>query len=212
MEASASEADWQQAVQQVAAAEQTRGTLPAHLARLVGILAAPRVDWRSVLRRFVQAVTRADYQWTRPSLTYLSHGLYLPGLRAEALGPIAVAIDTSGSIDGVLLTQFASELNAMVDEVQPERVHVVYCDAELQGEDVFERGDAITLRPKGGGGTNFAPVMVWADALDEPPVCLVYLTDLDGSHGEAPSMPVLWATPHQQPYPVPFGEVVSMAA
>lgn len=96
---------------------------------------------------------------------------------------------------------------------QPERVHVAYCDAAIQREDVFERGDAIVLKAKGGGGTDFAPVMTWVEQLPETPVCLVYLTDLYGSHGQQPSMPVLWATPNSTPaeYPVPYGEVVVMA-
>lgn len=208
-----SEAEWQQAVQQVAQAEKTRGTLPQNIARLVGLLGQPRVDWRSVLRRFIQEATRADYQWTRPNARMLAHGLYMPGLRSEAMGPMAVAIDTSGSIDRVLLNQFASELNAIADDVQPERVHVAYCDEAIQGEDVFERGEPIELQPRGGGGTDFAPVMDWVSQLDETPVCLVYLTDLYGSHGQQPEMPVLWACPNQIPsgYPVPFGEVVALS-
>lgn len=207
VDATMTEADWAHAVKQVAAAEKTRGTLPASIERLVGLAGQTRVDWRSMLRRFVQEAARSDYQWTRPNVRHLSQGLYMPGLRAEAMGPIAVAIDTSGSIDRVMLTQFSTELNAITDDVQPERVHVAYCDAQIQRVDTFERGDPIALKPKGGGGTAFEPVMEWADGLDEPPVCLVYLTDLYGSFGTAPNMPVLWATstPHAQ---VPYGEVV----
>lgn len=210
------EADWQQAVQQAAAAERTRGTLPGTLSRLIGLLAAPRVDWRSILRRFIQEASRADYRWTRPSTRYLSRGLYLPSLRSEALGPIAVAIDTSGSIDRVMLDQFASELTAIAEEAQPERVYVAYCDARIQRVDVFERGDPITLTPRGGGGTDFAPVMQWVDDLDDAPACLIYLTDLCGSHAaQPPGMPVLWATSTPEAhasYPVPYGEVVAIQA
>jgi predicted metal-dependent peptidase len=204
------EADWQQAVQQVAAAEKTRGTLPVNIERMVGLVSQARVDWRSVLRRFIQESSKADYQWTRPNSRHLSQGLYMPGLYSQAMGPMAVAIDTSGSIDQVLLSQFASELNAIADEVSPERVHVVYCDAEIQREDVFERGETVVLKPRGGGGTAFEPVMDWADALDETPVCLVYLTDLYGSFGTAPQMPVLWATPSRG-VDVPYGDVVTIA-
>jgi predicted metal-dependent peptidase len=39
-------------------------------------------------------------------------------------------------------------------------VHVVYCDAEIQGVDVFERGEPVAVSPKGFGGTDFRPVFV----------------------------------------------------
>ncbi len=209
-ELSVTEAEWTQAVQQVAQAEKARGTLPANIQRLLGMMGLPKVDWRSVLRRFIQEASKADYQWSRPNVRHLSLGLYMPGLRSEAMGPIALAVDTSGSIDRVLLDQFASEMNAVVDDVQPERVHVAYCDAAIQRVDTFERGELLTLKPKGGGGTDFTPVMDWANALDELPACLVYLTDLYGSFGSAPSMPVLWATPTHGTA-VPYGEVVTLS-
>ena len=204
------EADWQQSVQQVAAAEKARGTLPASLRRLVGDLAESRVDWRSVLARFVQTSIKADYRWSSPNTRYLAGGLYLPEMRTEAMGPMAVAIDTSGSIDGVLLQQFASELNAIIGQMQPERVHVAYCDAAIQHTDVFERGDLLELRPKGGGGTAFEPVMDWLGDLDDPVQCLVYLTDLEGSFGEAPEVPVLWATTSGYAT-APYGDVVRIS-
>lgn len=203
------EADWQQAVQQAATAAKSRGKLPASLDRFAKKAAAPKVDWRSVLHRFVQQAAKSDYSWRQPNPRYLAGGLYLPALRSEALGPMAVAIDTSGSIDEVTLGQFEAELRSVVDDVRPERVHVIYCDTKVHRVDTFERDDVIALKPVGGGGTAFAPALAAADALDEPPVCLVYLTDLMGSFPpQPPSMPVLWATTHLSA--VPFGEVVSL--
>lgn len=206
------EASWQQAVQAAAVAAKAMGNLPASLERFALQAMAPRVDWRSVLHRFVQQAAKADYSWTMPANRYVAQGLYLPCMRSEEVGPIAVAVDTSGSIDAVLLSQFAAELRSVADDVRPSKVHVIYCDAAVHTVDTFERDDMIELKPIGGGGTSFVPVMDWADAQDEPPVALIYLTDMDGSHREQPpGMPVLWATPscneRQQP---PYGEVVVM--
>lgn len=203
----ATETDWQLAVQQAAQAAHARGKLPEELSRLVKEAVAPRVDWRSVLRRFVQQLATADYSWSRPNARYLPMGLYLPSLRSEALGPIVVAVDTSGSIDRVLLDQFAGEIRAIADESKPERIVVMYCDAEIGRTDVFERGDPIELKPVGGGGTDFCPVFAAVEAMDETPACVVYLTDLDGSFPKrAPEVPTLWAS--TRPSAVPFGEVV----
>lgn len=205
------EADWRQAVQQAAAAAKGRGHLPASLARLAQQAAQPKVDWRSVLHRFVQQAAREDYSWRTPNPRYLPGGLYLPALRSETVGPIAVAVDTSGSIDAVLLAQFAAELRSVVDDVRPARVHVIWCDAKVHRVDTFERDDVIELKPVGGGGTSHVPVMNLVDAMEEPPVALICLTDLATAHRpEPPLMPVLWAATNPGAAPVPYGEVVAV--
>lgn len=206
------EATWQQAVEAAAVAAKACGNLPACLERFAAETRKPRVDWRSVLHRFVQQCAKADYTWTMPSTRYVPQGLYMPSMRSEEVGPIAVAVDTSGSIDSVLLAQFVAELQSVADDVKPVRVHVIYCDAEVHSVDTFERDEPVGISAKGGGGTSFAPVMDWADEQDEPPIALIYLTDMDGSHRkEPPSMPVLWCTPscneRQRP---PYGELVVM--
>lgn len=204
------ESDWQQAVQQAAVAAKARGNLPASLERFAKSVAQPRVDWRSVLRRFLQQSARADYAWARPNPRYLARGLYLPSLRSETMGPVAVAVDTSGSIDQVTLDQFFAEINAVAAELRPSSVTVIYCDARVGRIDRFESDDQIVPHPVGGGGTAFAPALDAAERLDETPVCLIYLTDLDGSHRAlAPEMPILWATTRDGGT-VPYGEVVSL--
>jgi predicted metal-dependent peptidase len=202
----AGEGDWDIAVQQAARAAQARGDLPAGLARFASDQARPRVDWRSALRRLVQQA-RADYSWRLPNARYVARGLYMPALRNEEMGPIAVAIDTSGSIDEALLAQFAAELQAAVDDASPARVHVLYCDARIHRVDTFERGETVEVNPAGGGGTDFRPVFDWLDTCEETPAALVYLTDLDGRFpSETPEIPTLWATTTD--YVAPFGETL----
>lgn len=203
----ATEAEWKAATQQAANAARQRGQLSASLARLASEQAKPRVDWRSVLRRFVSEITAADYSWTMPNRRFLSGGLYLPALHSHQLGTIVVAVDTSGSVDDVLLAQFAAELRAVCDEAQPARVHVMYCDSRVKGQETYERGDLIELKPIGGGGTDFVPVFVELEKLEEPPACLIYLTDMCGRFPKtAPEVPVLWASTGIDE--APFGEVV----
>jgi predicted metal-dependent peptidase len=172
-------------------------------------LRRPIVDWRSTLRRFFQETIAADYTWKRPNVRYLASGLFLPSLRSEACGSIVVAIDTSGSIDRVLLSQFESELRSIVSEVKPRTVHVIYCDYDVCGTAEFTPDDSIELVPHGGGGTRFAPVFEHVDQEALEPVALVYMTDLDGPMPDAPAYPVLWASTHAT-RTAPFGETVSL--
>lgn len=203
-----SEEEWKQAVRQ--AANMAQGSLPADVARVIKETTEPRVDWRSVLRRFIQEVSRSDYSWTRPNKRYIPGGLYLPALHNQEVGSMVIAVDTSGSIDDTLLRIFGAEVAGIVEEVQPRQVHVIYCDSRVQHIDVFERGEPVELQPHGGGGTNFIPVFEAMEKLDEPPTCLVYLTDLRGSFPQDDGgVETLWVAPKRYTqWQIPFGEVV----
>lgn len=206
----ATEAEWQEAVQQAAAVAKARGEFPAHLERFAKEASQPRVDWKSVLRRFVQQAASQDYVWNRPNRRYLARGFYMPSLYSETMGPIAIAVDTSGSIDQVTIDQFAAEVNSIVNEMRPSSTRVLYADAKVHRIDEFFRDDVVTLKPVGGGGTSHVPVMNAIDEMDEQPVCLICLTDLATMHRpEPPGMPVLWATTNLAE--VPYGEVVSIS-
>jgi predicted metal-dependent peptidase len=129
------------------------------------------------------------------------------------MGPLVVAIDTSGSVDDVLLGQCACEVNAIIDDVAPERVTILYADTHVRRADVYERGETVEVHHVGGGGTDFRPVFDYVAAdPDGPPAALVYLTDLDGDFPEhAPEYPVLWAAPYPRYVAgAPFGDVVDV--
>lgn len=200
-----SETEWQQSTEQAKNIAQAQGKLPGSLKRELDKLTETRVDWRSLLRRYVQEIVKADYSWSKPNPRYFASGLFLPALHSIACGRLVVAIDTSGSIDTVLLAQFASEVQAIAAELQPSSVDVMYCDTKVHRVDTFERNEPITMQAEGGGGTSFAPVF---DAIDESPACLIYFTDLYGSFPDvAPEYPVIWAVSSGKT-DVPFGDVV----
>jgi len=209
------EADWNVATLQAVQAAKAMGKLPAGLERLIDEIKNPRVDWRPILRRFVQEAARADYSWRMPSLRYLAAGLYLPALRSEQMPPVICAVDTSGSISQAELSRFAAELNSVIEEGKPERTHVVYCDAKVQREEVFEFGEPVEFRPAGGGGTDFRPVFEWAEAQGIEPACLIFFTDLCGTFPDrVPDYPVLWALASAysgswaSKATAPFGEII----
>lgn len=204
------ETDWTLAVEQAYQYAKGRGVLPSGAELLVQNMKKPVINWRAELRRLMQDRARSDYSWSRPNPRYTSMGLYLPDVRSEQLGEIVIALDTSGSTYH-RVEEFVAEVNDILTEVKPARVHVLHVDAAVHHVDVFERGDSITgeYNLHGGGGTAFEPAFEYADKLDEPPVCLLYLTDLWGSFPDVPpAYPVIWAaTTDVTP---PFGDVVPL--
>lgn len=204
----ASEQNWKVATMQAAQAAKAQGALPGEIARLVEELRRPAVDWREALRRFFQASSPTDYRWTPPNRRLIAQGLYLPGLKDEALADVAVAIDTSGSIGQAELDQFAAELNSILEEAKPQRLIVIYCDARVAHVDEYEPSDfPVTLTAHGGGGTDFAPPFRWLDAAGVVPACMVYLTDLYGPFPADPGFPVLWGSTTKDKA-APFGETL----
>jgi predicted metal-dependent peptidase len=155
----------------------------------------------------------ADYSYSRPSRRFIGSGLYLPSLRSDALGGLAIGFDTSGSMGPDECNQIAAEIQAIVDDLQPSFVEVVYCDYAVTHTERFERDDMLMLRPKGGGGTRFQPVFEHFAKSDERYCGMIFFTDMEGDlqECEEPPFPTIWAdigTSHPQE---PFGTRVRVA-
>ena len=158
---------------------------------------------------------------SRPSRRWLAlegdlrerEGVDLPfdrSTRFARTGRIALAVDTSGSIDKSLLKRFAAEVAAVLVQTEP-LLRLIVCDADVhQVLDFSGRGGAKLLRGfefKGGGGTDFRPAI--AEAAKWKPDLLIYLTDLEGDAGAEPAFPVLWAVPEGK-VAAPWGKVVEL--
>lgn len=191
------------------------GKLPAGVQRIIDELLMPRVDWRAVLRRFIDESSTRNFSWSVPNRRMIPFGIVTPGMVSDGVSHIVIAVDTSGSIDGPTLTAFAAEIRGAFEEGAVDKLSVVYCDADIASVEEFENGDALELHAAGGGGTRFSPVFEWVEENAPHTRLVIYLTDLYCSDfGEQPHCPVIWAhygsskefadlSPR-----VPFGETV----
>lgn len=205
------EREWRVAVQQAHNAAKMAGKCPAGVDRALESSEQATVDWREALRRCFSETLLVDYTWSRPNRRFIGSGLYLPGLKKESAGEVAIAVDCSGSIDDRTLSLFAAEVRSLVEESHPERVHVLYFDTKVQRADVFEFCEPLQLEPKGGGGTDFRPVFSHLETEGIEPHAIVFLTDLCGTFPEQePRWPVIWASTEQSQ--APFGATVYMGA
>lgn len=210
------EQTWKVAVTQATQHAKAMGvSMDYGLERIVEEALFPKVDWRMVLREFMDTAVRADYCWMHPNPRYIAQGIYLPGLNSKELGNIAVAIDTSGSVSESQLGQFSLEVSAMLEEFNTT-VDVIYVDRKVQGHETFTQADLpLELKLKGGGGTDFRPAFEMLEAKGITPCCLVYLTDLYCSRYPEipPEYPVLWVNTEGDDYQwkaPPFGETINM--
>jgi predicted metal-dependent peptidase len=198
----------------VAAAKMAKecGQGSALIDRVLDKVGAPHVRWQDVLRSMMTESAAADYSYLRPSRRFIGSGLYMPSLRSEALGGLAIGFDTSGSMGPQECQQIAAELQAIVDDLQPAFVEVVYCDYAVTHVERFERDELLSLNPKGGGGTRFKPVFDHFANSDERYAGMIFFTDMEGDLQECnePDMPVVWADIGYSHPREPFGTRVEV--
>lgn len=177
-------------------------------------LLQPKIDWREVLREFVQTTCAgSDYStWQRPSRRYIGAGYYMPSGISESIGEIVVAPDMSGSIGDTEIRAMLGEVKGIADTVHPEAVRILYWDTEVTQDERYETheldGMMRTTKPKGGGGTapDCVPQYMTKNAIAAQ--CAVVLTDgYVGSWGNW-SCPVLWVVVDNERACPPFGTTV----
>lgn len=185
-----------------------------------GELLEAQVDWREVLREFINSTcTGRDYStWKRPNRRYIGAGIYMPSGVSEQVGDIVIAPDTSGSTfaPGVL-PAFLSEAKAICDTVKPERAHIIYWDTKVCQAEVYERHELDNMinstKPKGGGGTTVEVVPAYMKEKNIKPQAVIVLTDgyLGGSWGQW-DCPVLWCVIDNKSAVPDCGKVVHISS
>ena len=163
-------------------------------------LLQPQVDWREVLREFIQNTCAGnDYStYARPNRRLMSQGIIMPSGISEQVGELVIAIDTSGSIGQRELTAFLSEVKGVCDTVKPDKLRLLYWGSSVVGDEAYDMHELDNLtkstKPMGGGGTDVNCVTQYmADEGIKPQACIV-LTDgyLYSGWGDW-TCPILWA-------------------
>jgi len=202
------EGEWKQRTAEALNQAKMQGSISAGLARKIEDALGQKIDVRALLLRFMVERSRADFNWSRPSTRYLGLGLYLPTLESISMGEVAIMVDTSGSVDAASLAYARAIVEDVISECSPSAVSVWYSDAKVCHVSRFEQGEPLIWEPKGGGGTDFRPVL---KAIEDEgtAVCVLCITDLYGSLPDtAPSIPTLWLCTTDQV--CPFGETIPL--
>jgi predicted metal-dependent peptidase len=167
--------------------------------RDLGELTEPQINWRDVLREFVQETCAGkDFStWKRPNRRFVGGGYYMPSGVSEKIGEIVVAVDTSGSIGPAELNAMLSEVKSVAMEVHPEAVRMLYWDTGICADERFEGPEVERLvestKPAGGGGTNVECVPNYMRKERINAQCAIIFTDgyLGGGWGQW-DCPTLW--------------------
>ena len=213
-----SETEWDNRIQTAATASEMKGcgNLPAGIERILRRLRKPLKDWRSLLNQYMVA-TPDDYGWSPPDYRTQDMDVFLPDLtdeRPNKLDNVVIWIDASGSMNDEEIMKVFSEAVGILDQFGGKvNGWLGFFDHDAYELNRFEEvSDLRSIRPRGGGGTNFtAPFVSMYEQLDGQNItCVVFMTDGEASW---PSMeqtrgvPIVWLftydNDHNRP---PFGQ------
>jgi predicted metal-dependent peptidase len=190
-----------QAIRQGLIAEQkVKGNGRSDLARALGELTTPKVDWREQMREFVKSVCagKDTSSWRRPNRRFIGSDIYLPTLVSERVNRLVVATDTSGSIGNAELNAAMAEFVGICDQVKPEHIDLLYWGSHVAGHETYDGADASNIvsstRPVGGGGTSPSCITAYLNEKRLDADCVVVFTDgeVGTDWGGTWPCPVLW--------------------
>jgi len=153
---------------------------PKAIRSLIQELTEPVIDWRELLRQQVQSVIKNDYSFTRINRKTQHSGIVLPGLLNDETIDIAIAIDTSGSIEEEKLKDFMSEVKGIMEEYQDYKMKVWCFDTGVHNPQEFEANDGndiMDYEPAGFGGTDFMVNWEYMKQENYEPKKLIVFTD-----------------------------------
>ena len=193
------------------------GKMGAAMNREIAELLAPKVDWRAVLRRFIKThlKDRDAPSWRKAHRNYLWQDVILPAIIGKRIKHLVVAIDTSGSVQGPLLTSFISELNKIIEDLNPDQLDVLYWDTTVENHETYTSGKKEVVnktKPRGGGGTDPNCAVLYMKQHRLNPDALIMLSDgymgSDSSDWGGIKYPSLWCIIGNDDYKPPHGQLL----
>ena len=158
--------------------DEKRGLMPGHFLSQVEAVNKPaELSWQAILKKYIGTIS-ANKRKTRMRLNRRQPERFdLSGRVDDKVLKIAVAIDTSGSVDDYMIGKIFNEIFAILAKRKHE-ITVIECDAVVQRVYKARSRSDIKQKVAGRGGTRFTPVIEYVnddkyfrDAL------LIYFTD-----------------------------------
>jgi predicted metal-dependent peptidase len=185
------------------------GNLPSSVKDIINEMKRSQVDWTDVLRRHCVGDQPEGYSFRRPNRRqWHINEIITPISNKVGVGDIVIGVDTSGSVSNKELSYFLGELNSLSDEVKPNSITIITCDAQIQDVVKYESGETVKdIVCKGRGGTCVMPVFDYIAKENLNVDSFIYFTDL-GIHDfpvEEPNYPVLWVSTDTRQNEAPIG-------
>jgi len=152
--------DWDKVVAEAFNHAKMIGKSPAGFDRYFEELHAPKVNWRTLLRKTIASFLPYDYTYRRPNKKYSCHDIYMPSIYGESIRVIC-SIDTSGSISQKDLEAYISEMIGISKSFSNVEFRVLTHDTDVHDDIPIYNGHVNKIKQlqiHGGGGTSHIPL------------------------------------------------------
>ena len=181
-------------LKEIATSLKNRGTVPGEMKEYVDslfVVTPPKFNWKAYLRRFFGGSykTYTVLQRRKPNKRFEDN----PGIKVKDRNHILVGIDTSGSVSSNELEEFLNEIH----HIFKAGTDVTICqfDSNIQSIETFNPKAEFIFQ--GRGGTDFSPVVEYANANIRKYTSLCVFTDGEAPAPEKCRIPTLWVHSEQ---------------
>lgn len=190
------------------------GNVPAEIARIVGQLTEPKMDWKQLIRVSLESNMKSDFTFMTPNRKSQFNNVVLPAMQKEQMIDICISIDASGSILDSDTNAFLSEVKGVMDQFGQYRIRIWSFDTKCYGFDTFTHDDGRDIteyKVIGGGGTDFVCNWDYMKENDIEPDQFIMFTDGEPwrSWGDPDYCDTLFLIKNRYAKPeAPFGQTV----
>lgn len=190
-----------------------QGTDGSTANRLQSQRTSSSLSWPDLLREWLTKRSRNGWDAPFNNPIFQTTGLIAAGRRTRNAGEIVLVLDTSGSIGQRTYDRFLSEAQAVLDDLKPDKVHLLSVSHVVADAVTLEAGDTVPAKLKGGGGTKFKPAFNWVAEHAHDVDVMVYLTD--GYSNDLQDItnvefPLLWLSTGERADKFRAGEVIEI--
>ena len=171
------------------------GKVPGHLQVWSGDLLEPKVPWRHELSASIRHAIRfkaglVDYSYHRPSRRQAAYGDVIAPTMRQPIPSIAVIIDTSGSMHG-LIEQAMAEVSGVLNACGATDIRVLGVDADVSTDQHGIRS-ATQVNLGGGGGTDMTVGITYLlEHKPLPDICIILTDGFTGWRVDQPPFKVI---------------------
>lgn len=183
------------------------GNIPGDLQRYINNLLDPKLPWHSILRRYMNKTTKADYSFRKPNRRFFPEHI-LPSQHSETLADFTIAVDTSGSVTDDNFNQFISETYSILKRLKPKNLTFLQFDTSIKAEDKIESvNDLKKVKFTGRGGTRIKPVIEWAK-VNKPTALIIFTDGYFSMPADVLKCPTIWVIYNNPKFDPPFGKTI----
>ena len=191
-------------------AKQAGNQVPSSVEQYLDELYNPKLPWNKLLMKYMTSYNTYDYSYTRIHKKFFPHGIIMPSMYSEGLGPVITANDQSGSVSDKEYEIYLGAIKAIHDDFNPEYIRCLGFTTDVNNDTTIAQDDDFNkLKFRASGGTDIPCVFDYIKANNIKPEVLIIFSDMESRiPTEKPPYDVIWISVGNPHFKAPFGRTI----